>query len=136
MGQLPNHSDPVDDLLGLLRNRRRRLVIYYLRNHTEAASVPVDQLASAIATMELAGVQPWAGAGAALPAAENEGRTRAEGVRISLVHVHLPKLDENGIVDYDVQNGTVRATQPPEEFWARLRSHQRFSAGLAATETD
>jgi len=140
VGQLSNDSDPVGELLGLLRSRRRRLVIYYLRNHTESEPIEVDALASAIADMEVAEEQPWEDAGqdeAALTPFERGGVSesdRTEHVRISLVHNPLPKLDEKGVVEFDFATGTVRATHPPKEFWDRLRSYQQFSAGLAATE--
>lgn len=142
MGQLTNYSDPVGELLALLRDRRRRLVIYYLRNRSDAEPVSVDALASAIAAMEVAGEQPWQevrSTGSTLKPREPNGgygRNGAEHVQISLVHTHLPKLHETGIVEYDSAARTVRAAHPPAEFWERLRSCQQFNAQLAATEVN
>lgn len=140
MGEVTNRCDPVDELLGVLQSRRRRLAIYYLCNHREGEPVGVDALAAAIAAMEIAGTQPWADVGTAgMPLLSVGGETdgnRTEHLRISLVHTHLPKLEETGIVEYDHASGTVRATRPPKEFWERLRRHQQFSAGLSATEVE
>lgn len=142
VGQLTNYSDPVGELLGLLRDRRRRLVIYYLRNRSDAEPVRVDALASTIAAMEVAGEQPWQdvrSTGSTLKPLEPNGeygQNWTERVLVSLVHTHLPKLHETGIVEYDSAAETVRAAHPPAEFWERLRSFQQFNAQLAATEVN
>lgn len=45
----------------------------------------------------------------------------ADELRATLHHVHLPKLDAHGFVDYDVERGVVERTPPPvDDEWVDL----------------
>ncbi|WP_135830085.1 DUF7344 domain-containing protein [Halorussus halobius] len=72
----------------LLSNARRRGVLYAVGRD---GAVTVETLADRIAS--------WQRDGGDAP--------DADAVRTSLVHAHLPKLDEANAVDYDRGRGTV-----------------------------
>jgi len=36
---------------------------------------------------------------------------RRERLRVALCHVHLPKMDEAGVLDYDRSSGSIRTTE-------------------------
>lgn len=75
-----------DELLRVVSDRRRRAVLNHLRENGDGA-VTVDELVDGI------------------PADERTARARVE---LQLRHVHLPKLDAAGIVEYDAGSATVR----------------------------
>lgn len=80
------------DLLG---SSRRRYVLYYLTDLSdEPAEVAVDVLAEHVAACE------------AVPGRDADEETVAR-VRTALRHVHLPKLADAGVVDYDPGERTV-----------------------------
>ena len=77
-----------DILFAILRDGHRRYVLRYLSQ--KVAAVPLTDLAEQIIVQE-----------------ERPTRDRFERVLTGLYHVHLPKLEEAGIVRYDVERGTV-----------------------------
>lgn len=81
-----------------LATQRRRYVLYYLRDHERAET---DDLATQLAAWERD-----------VPVAE-VSTEEANRVRTSLVHSHLPKLDDYGFVDYDPRSESVCYTYPP-----------------------
>ncbi|WP_247730998.1 DUF7344 domain-containing protein [Halovivax limisalsi] len=85
-----------DAILEACQDQHRRIVLSKLA--TAPASVPVDELAAAIAEQN-----PYAPA-AAVSEAE---LTRIE---ISLVHTHIPKLEALSLVEYDRDRHRVEPT--------------------------
>lgn len=81
-------------LYEVLSNKKRRLVLEYLLENDGTA--PLEDLATAV-TAGLHETLP----GAVLPGHRNEIRSR-------LVHIHLPKLDEFGLVVWDEDADEVR----------------------------
>lgn len=81
-----------------LANRRRRYVLYYLRDHDHAQ---IDELATQIAAWEQD-----------IPRARVTTEA-TDRVYTDLVHSHLPKLDDYGLVEYDQRSATVCYTYPP-----------------------
>lgn len=81
-----------------LSNRRRRYVLYYLRNHEQAQT---DELAAQIAAWEQE-----------IPRSEVPAEDTHQ-VHRALVHSHLPKLEDYGLVEYDRRSDTVSYTYPP-----------------------
>lgn len=103
-------GSPLDELFDVLSDRRRRFVLYYLDGANERATR--EALVDRIAVRE---------------AVDGEGPIR-EHVLAELHHVHLPRLQDAGLVEYDQRAGDVVAT----EKFDRVR---RF-LDLARTEED
>jgi len=85
-----------DDVFEILSNHRRRMVLYYLREHGDSAGV--KELAEAIAAMENE-----------IPAEELTSQQRKR-VYVSLYQTHLPKMADAQVIEYDKDEGTVRLT--------------------------
>lgn len=85
------------DVYDVLRNVRRRYVIYYLKSRGEP--VPVDDLVDQIVAWESARSNG------------DESKRRRRSVRNSLIQTHLPKLDRHGFVDFDRRERIVRPTE-------------------------
>lgn len=82
-----------DTALQLIGDRRRRRILRHLMENGEEA-VPVGELAAAV--------------DGTAATADGERGEPAERVAVELHHVHLPKLADSGVVDYDTRNDTVR----------------------------
>lgn len=81
----------------VLRNRRRRYALHYLKQRGETVSV--GQLAEQVAAWE--NDTP----------VEAVSSTERKRVYISLLQSHLPTLDEAGMVDFDDSTSTVGLTE-------------------------
>lgn len=86
-----NHR--IDEILSLLADRHRRRGLCVLRNGGGRA-MTLDTLASEIAS------------------ADDVTADRAT-VETSLYHVHLPKLADAGVVEFDARSGDVRYRSVP-----------------------
>jgi DNA-binding transcriptional ArsR family regulator len=99
--QMATRHPPFDpdsrDAGELLANRRRRHALTYLRDRPRER-VSVEELTSQVIARELV---------------EGDGTVDPESVRATLLHVHLPKLAEAGLVDYDAE--TSVAYLPPRD---------------------
>lgn len=91
-----------DQLFHLLANRRRRGVLYYLKEHEETVSM--RELAEQIAAWEHGTTVQLLGSG------------ERQRVYISLYQNHLPKLDDNGVIEYDQSRGTIARTDVADQF--------------------
>lgn len=79
------------ELLSVVSDPRRRSVLRYLSEYDDGEA-GVDELAARLrADRDRRG-----------------GPAGTNGERITLEHVHLPKLAEAGVVTYDADEGTVR----------------------------
>lgn len=90
-----------DSVFELLSSKRRRMVLFYLRQHDGPATV--NELARQIAAME--------------NDVEVDDLTSQQQKRVyvSLYQTHLPKLESMGIIDYDQDEGQVRLTSRATE---------------------
>lgn len=91
----PREGVNVDELLEVLSDERRRRVVSYLRGADDP--VELAELSEGVATRE--------------PDREAD---HGDDVRISLHHVHLPKLAAIGVLDYDGRTRTIRRLDPVE----------------------
>lgn len=82
-----------DTYLKLLSDRQRRRIICRLRAET-AGQTTVEDLVDHLHGDE--------------PASVTTSRPDRDQLSIQLVHTHLPKLDEHGLVHYDRENNAVR----------------------------
>ena len=78
----------------VLADERRRVLLTELEGHTEPISL--DALTSKIVDRER----------------YDGGQRATESLRISLHHLHLPMLDELGIVSYDTEEHVVEPRRP------------------------
>lgn len=88
----------LDDVLDLLANSRRRDVLYYLAS-TELTDV--GTLAEEMAALD---------EGCSVDEVPQENRKR---IQIELVHMHLPKLDDAGAIEFDPRSEIIRCREVP-----------------------
>lgn len=95
-----------DLVFEILSSARRRMILYYLRQHGGHATV--NELADQIAAWENE-VEP-----------EDLSSQQRKRVYVSLYQTHLPKLSEAEIVDYDDDEGVVEIASRADEIDAFL----------------
>ena len=95
---VPDGGLSVSECLKALADRRRRYVLYCLREkeHTE-----FESLSERVAAWETG-----------TPLEELDERTK-RNVGIALSHAHLPQLEDAGMIQYDYRQGTVRVVEVP-----------------------
>ena len=89
---VPATGPSLDAVHRLLASARRRAVLSYL-SASDGAAVDVEELVSVVAE----GERPAPGPGA-----------HRDRVAADLHHVHLPKLADADVIDFDPVDGTVR----------------------------
>ncbi|QLG27547.1 hypothetical protein HUG10_08275 [Halorarum halophilum] len=100
------HVISTERALELATDRTRRRVLQYLIENGETG-VRLEELIDVIV--------------GGRPASDRARYANGEQLGIELLHVHLPKLAEAGVVDYDVRSATVRYYVTP-----RLEKLVRF----------
>jgi len=90
-----------DTVYDLLSNKRRRFVISKLRRADGAVSV--NELSESVAAWEN-GVD-----------VDELTDKQTKRVYVSLYQIHIPKLDEAGLVEYDKESGQVKLTPTVSE---------------------
>lgn len=90
-----------DDCFDLLSNHRRRYTLHYLQRNGEEASL--GELSDYVAAWEN-GID-----------VEDISYDERKRVYTSLQQVHLPRMDEMGVVEFDDRAGTVAVTPDAEE---------------------
>ena len=98
---------PLDELYGILKNKRRRLVLHYLLNAADHEGV-LGTIATQIAAWEND-----------IPVAEVDSTLRKRTYN-TLQQTHLPKMDEVGLVEYDRYRGTISLAVSPRSLRAFL----------------
>ena len=87
--------EEVSTMFDLLSNRRRLRVFTHL-SFREANSIDLNDLIDTVHATEIS--------------------ANRESVAISLVHVHLPKLEQAGLIDFDHEDGCVHWLGSPIGF--------------------
>ncbi|WP_144799991.1 DUF7344 domain-containing protein [Halorubrum depositum] len=95
-----------DEVYHLLQNERRRKVLEYLRGRE--GPVQMRDIAEQVAAWEH---------DTTVQALMSDQRQR---VYIALYQAHLPKLDEEGVIDYNQSRGIVEKNPPAQELIAHL----------------
>jgi hypothetical protein len=90
-----------EEVFEILSNRRRRFAIHYLQRNGNRARL--GELAETIAAWEN-GIEPAA-----------VGASERKSVYTSLQQFHLPKLDDQGVVDFDDREGVIERTAAAED---------------------
>lgn len=109
-------TDPhlsVDTLFELLKNRRRRYLLYALDQNADSV-VTLDELTALVLDWE-----QRTNGGLERPFDELESQ-----IRIELHHNHLPKIAEFDLVEYDPRSETVRNRGVPSIFSFVEESHE------------
>lgn len=89
----PTQELSQDLVFDILSNTRRRMVLYYLRQHSGPATV--QEIAEEIAALEN-DIDP-----------SELSRQQQKRVYVSLYQTHLPKLETAGVIEYDDEDGRV-----------------------------
>lgn len=87
-----------DEMLEVLSNQRRRFAMHYLKQR-DGDRIGVSELADHVASWEND------------KEIEQLSHQERKRVRNALRQFHLPKMDDNGFVEYDSQRGTVALTE-------------------------
>lgn len=102
---VPNDPDVnSDELFDVLSNARRRFVIACLREH--GAPMALADVAAELATWE-----------STTPSAQIP-EDRVTSRYIALHHVHVPKMADTGVIEYDRDSNTVALTDIGDEITA------------------
>lgn len=117
-----------DEVFELLSNQRRRFALHYLKYSDEAAEL--GELSEHVASWEN---------GTALHEVDSTERKR---VYTSLQSHHLPKMDEQGVVDFDDRAGVVELEASADDLDVYLEvvaekdiPWSQYYLGLAAVDT-
>ncbi|ELY55999.1 pas domain s-box [Natronococcus amylolyticus DSM 10524] len=106
---------PSDDLFHVLSDPSRRTVLFHLRQHGIATLEELLDVLEAVRSEE----------------SEEVDRTQ---VRTSLLHSHLPLLEETGLLTYDLSEGVVRSPNLHDDIgeWLDLavRQQLRYESAL------
>lgn len=117
-GGAPGDSTPeLGEFHALLRSTTRRRVLYYLQAHPETG---IEELSDALAgwrAVETGGVV---------------GPREQERLRISLHHAAVPRLADDGVVEYDSERGLVTLQPLPEPLSAIVRRSCAYETGRLA----
>jgi len=115
-GETPTDQPPLDqsldDVFELLSDERRRTVLYALAG-LQAQTTSLERLADEVVDREIA-------------RGDVTGPLHRREVEIALVHNHLPRLDEVGVVEYDHEASEVTKREFGPGLVAFLRSVDRL----------
>ncbi|SDR07107.1 DUF7344 domain-containing protein [Natronobacterium texcoconense] len=121
----------LDCVFDLLSDRRRRYALYYL-NEREDGVATIDELTNHIATLERR-VESGSETGSECsetssnPDVDGTPAERKQRIRTELQHVHLPKLEEVGVLEHDQRSETARYwNQPSIEEWLEHAQHKEL----------
>lgn len=109
--------DPIDRILLALSEPQRRYLLYYLQRQGDAY---IEQASRFIAACE----------GDCEPCEVSEDQ--ASRIKRELYHVHLPKLSEENIIDYDRRSGAMCFQRPPAE----LSSFLELTSSMELSERE
>ncbi|NGM69266.1 hypothetical protein G6M89_09640 [Natronolimnobius sp. AArcel1] len=111
----------LDQVFDLLSNRRRRYALYHLYEQDDGVAT-TTALTNRVAELEVVAEQTHT------TEVTDEFIT---AVRTDLQHVHLPKLEDAGVLEHDHRSETVRYwTQPSLEEWLEHAYHKESMTSL------
>ncbi|MFC4439135.1 MULTISPECIES: DUF7344 domain-containing protein [Natrialbaceae] len=92
-------GNQINEFIELIADKRRRYVLYFLRNRGNTEFEAVTEQVTAWETET--------------PPEELDEQTR-RNIRIDLRHSHLPKLEDTGIIRFDRRNGSIYLQHLPD----------------------
>ncbi len=117
----------LDLVFDLLSNGRRRYALYYLNQRSDGVAT-VAALAKNVVAFERVAAED-ADRDSTRSPSDRDGESAGRGtVRLELRHVHLPKLEGAGVLEYDRRSETVRYWgQPSLEEWLEHAHHKEMA---------
>ncbi|ELZ02856.1 DUF7344 domain-containing protein [Natrialba asiatica] len=104
----------LDRVFDLLSNRRRRYALYTLYEQSDGVAT-IDELTDRVCTFDRQFT----------PSETTTAGDFQRAVRTELLHVHLPKLADAGVLEQDQRTETVRYwSQPTLEEWLEHAYHK------------
>lgn len=100
----PMTMNTSEEVLRAVAHGRRRQILEWLR-HNGDGEASIEELADGLRGRDAPSIDSVVGGIGVQNARSTEDGDR---LRISVHHVHLPKLTEHGLVDYDPVDGTVQ----------------------------
>lgn len=111
-GERSTPTPSLDTVFDLLSDQRRRYVLYHLVNAGDDV-VDYEDLAEQVAVWEAEG---------------DPSEDHVDRVAANLYHIHLPKLTDANVIDFDQRSGDVRFWgQPTVEEYAEHAAMQELS---------
>ncbi len=108
----------IDELLAILSSGPRRHILFHLRQHKAAT---IDELTDVFLTVEN----------------HDSNEETRENVSTELLHVHLPKLEDSGLITYHVDQGVVESTDRDADIGEWLDLAVRYEIQFErSSETD
>lgn len=110
----------LDLVFELLSDRRRRYALYLLYEQPDGVAT-IDEVTDHVTRLETRETGPG-------PTGEATTPQRKREIQVELQHVHLPKLEDAGVLEIDHRSETLRYwTQPTLEEWLEHARHKELS---------
>ncbi|SEP94528.1 DUF7344 domain-containing protein [Natrinema salaciae] len=127
---LTGEATPSLDLVfELLSDSRRRYILYHLHDQSDGVAT-IENLTENVAALEQATERGDAGgksAGGLRADSDRGSADRRTDIQLELQHVHLPKLEDAGVIEHDRRSDTVRYwSQPSLEEWLEHAQHKEL----------
>ncbi|ELY86196.1 DUF7344 domain-containing protein [Natrinema altunense] len=117
----------LDLVFDLLSNSRRRYVLYDLNDRPDGVATIENLTENVISLEEATACDDADGESPTGSTADSDSMDRRTGVQLELQHVHLPKLEDAGVLEHDRRSETVRYwNQPSLEEWLEHAHHKEF----------
>jgi DNA-binding transcriptional ArsR family regulator len=124
----PDATPSLDLVFDLLSDSRRRYALYYLNDQPDGVATIENLTKNVIALERSAGADEETTAKTETVSGHDPGDGSADqraSVRMELQHIHLPKLEDAGILEQDPRSETVRYWgQPSVEEWLEHAQHK------------
>ncbi|QCC60429.1 hypothetical protein NP511_00285 [Natrinema thermotolerans] len=118
----------LDLVFDLLSNRRRRYALYYLNQQSDGVATVAALAQNVVAFERIAAEDADRDSARSPPDRDADPADERETVRVELRHVHLPKLEDAGVLEHDRRSETVRYWgQPSLEEWLEHAHHKEMS---------
>ena len=106
-----------EQIFEVLSNRRRRYVLHYLKQLDDGQSTTLSEIATHVAAWERD------------ESVDGVSYDDRKSVQTSLYQLHLPKLSDCGLIDYDRRAGVIERTERMEavEMYLEAVSEQELS---------
>lgn len=122
----PDVTPSLDLVFDLLSDSRRRYALYYLNDQPNGVA-SIENLTKNVIALERTADVDGETAANTRSGHDHEGDSADQqaSVRMELQHIHLPKLEDAGILEHDTRSETVRYwSQPSVEEWLEHAQHK------------